>query len=120
MKTKTVIVWSLSIAALMCSFGAAELIEVYAQAYGLPDLTQRLIGIPLSLSACFVMLYSERYPHRWRRYIGFWMLLAVIGLFAPHFNSLDAICYAVIGCAPLVLICAMWLVKRYWTIRVIK
>lgn len=120
MKTKTIIVWSLSTLGLVASFGASEILKCYVDFYAPLDLPLRLASIALYFASCFVVIYAEHYPHRWPRYIGFFILLALIGLFAPHRNSLDAMCYSLIGCAPLVLISAMWLVKRYWTIKVTR
>ena len=58
---------------------------------------------------------SVRKHHLWRQFLPVWVLVAVIGFTFPQDYSFWPNVW--LGLAPLLLVSAIWLIKRYWTIK---
>lgn len=116
MKTKSFICWLLSLGALSCAFSTVMVFKTYGMFYELPPMLLSILAVIMVYLCVMVALWADRWPHRWRRYIGLYVVLGLVGMYVPALPHVAQIKAAFVGFMPLVLMCAMWLVKRYWTI----
>ncbi|EDL8063740.1 hypothetical protein CTA21_16440 [Salmonella enterica] len=108
---KKIIVAGLSLLALV-----ADAIAVMAVAVALfqgqdsPGATMA-VAILLFVMSLPVLFFSLRNHHKWISYVWFWVAMALIGFAGP------TAAYPFYSSLPLVAVVAVWLVKRYWTVR---
>lgn len=118
MRTKSLLVWGLGLSALACQFATIMSLRIYAAFYAWPHLLAAALAVVLIYLSVMVLLWAERWPHRWNRYAPLYLINAAIGLFVPGITEESQFSFAVVGMLPMLLISGMWLVKRYWTVRV--
>ncbi|EDY2030100.1 hypothetical protein GTB64_004542 [Salmonella enterica] len=114
---KGVWVWSLGCLVLVFALADVFMLKDYAAFYHLPPMLTSALAVVLVFLNATVLLWSERYPHRWKRYIPFWLALFVLGLFVPGVSFDNQLTDALTGAMPVLLMICIWLIKRYVTVR---
>ena len=115
---KKAVVITLTLLAACTSLLAAHALQNYAVFY-LDDLEDGAMAGMVLFVFCLVMLdASVRRHHLWRHYLPFWVGLFLLDIFTPYNSHTTGILfYPMFGFMSLVLVIAVWLVKRYWTVR---
>ncbi|EAB4417348.1 hypothetical protein D7B12_18120 [Salmonella enterica] len=118
MNVKKYTIWGLSLLLQVIIFSVTQIVKVYGAFYHYPADISALVGISLYAAASMIAMKAEKDFFHWRHYIAFWVLIAMLGLFAPHADMDEAIAYGILGIMPLLLISAIWYIKRHWSIKV--
>ncbi|EJG5415708.1 hypothetical protein NAD41_002347 [Salmonella enterica] len=118
MKTKRSIVAVLTVAAAGACLMAGGMLQNYSAYYLDTTIPGVWLGMLLGALAWYVLFLSVHNHHKWRSYVPFWLFLVLVGVMCPYNHSTTgAAVYPLFGLMPLMLVSAIWLVKRFWTIR---
>ncbi|ENQ1546059.1 hypothetical protein ACEOHC_003871 [Salmonella enterica] len=118
MKIKKAVVFTLSMLVLFTSFGAANVLQNYSAFY-LRDVSFGVwAGLALFVLCIYMLLLSVDKHSRWKRYLPFWVGLALLGVFAPYNHlTTGVLVWPTIGAMPLMLVAAIWILKGFWAVE---